>query len=134
MQCKNLQKLDKVEIQKTYITEVGKTLEAHFSHSLRATPSNINDIIAHWVALFMKAKIPADKIYPLYMDTKINLQSDDYFSADSMIVFWNNSKQERLRQQKQQEVCTVCNGTKTTSKFDFKLKQDIIVECPKCCW
>lgn len=137
-----LQKLPNNSIQDTesqpnreyeeYVKVVADVLEAYYAHSLRNLPENFGTIVANWANLFIKAGIPASQLMDVYLEAHVNLEKGEYFNADTIIATWNDRRIQRLQEARRNEVCTVCKGTKTTLKYDFKLEKDVKVDCPKC--
>jgi hypothetical protein len=117
---------------KEYSDKVSEMLQAYFSHSLRNLPDNFKRVVVDWSNLFIKAGIPASQLMDIYLEAHIALGKGDYFNADSIIAIWNERRIQRLQEERQKEVCTVCKGKKHTMKYDFNLKKDISIDCPKC--
>lgn len=81
----------------------------------------------------MKAGIPSNQLMDIYLEAHINLEKGGYFNVDSVLDVWKERRIQRLQEERQKEVCPVCRGNnKRTMKFDFELRKDVEIDCPKC--
>lgn len=117
---------------KQYSESVAEVLKAYYSHSLRNLPDNFDKLVADWSNLFIKVGIPASRLMDVYLEAHMNLERGEYFNADTIIATWNDNCIERLQEELKEEVCTICKGEKTAIQYNFKLKEDVQVDCPVC--
>lgn len=117
---------------KEYSDVVAEVLKAYYSHSLRNLPANFSNIVIDWANLCIKAGIPATQLMDIYLESHVNLERGGYFTIDNILSTWDDRREQRLQNERAKEKCTVCKGTLVTRKFDFKLRKDVDIDCPKC--
>lgn len=115
-----------------YVLVVADVLEAYYAHSLRNVPSNFGTILTSWTNLFIKCGIPANQLMDVYLEAHVNLPKGDFFNADTIISAWHDRQAKRLQEERAKEPCSVCRGKQRTMKYDFDVREDVEIDCPKC--
>lgn len=126
------QELQKSQLSKEYKNYVEDVLKMYYAHSLRALPDNFSYIVGAWTLQFTECGIPATKLQELYTASRAGMQSGDYFNIDTMIKYWNETRDTRQKEALSKRICTVCKGKKTIGKYNFETQKDELLPCTAC--
>jgi hypothetical protein len=114
------------------LKRVFNSLVVNYPHIYKGL--NFSDLAADWYSLFVRYKLPPDKVYACYenvIEYKV-LTANDFgaVSGLDMLAAFKRLNDTTIGTKKQ-IVCEVCNGTGLVLAYDLVTKSDIKRSCPR---